>query len=507
MSLRYGLELHDPGMHIGAYRVIDVIGYGGFGAVYFAEDTRTNKRVALKQSFDPRNIRTFQSEFTVLHRLSHDHLPHYYEMFEEQGNGYLVMEVIPGLSLFDVFKKRKHQPLAEAQVMGYAVQVCNVLAYLHSQDPPLIHRDIKPDNIRLTPEGLIKLVDFGLLKQGTGATRSSRMGLTLAYAPLEQWGETNVHTSPQSDIYSLGATFYHLLTGQPPVVVTDRVTAGTDPLLPPNQLNPRISTHMSDALVKALAIHPQNRFEDAVAFEHALVGIIPQPVLPPTTPVNAPLKATSPVRTRRVTDPAKMSLFRTLEGHTGNVRSVAWSPDGTTLASGSRDETVKLWNKDGTLLRTLEGHTHWVRSVAWSPDGTTLASGSWDNTVKLWNKDGTLLRTLEGHTHWVLSVTWSPDGTTLASGSYDKTVKLWNKDGTLLRTLEGHTHWVLSVAWSPDGTTLASGSYKEVKLWNKDATLLRTLEGHSNDVWSVAWSPDGTTLASGSEDGTIRLWR
>ena len=283
MSLRYALEFHDAGMLIGAYRIIDVIGYGGFGAVYKAEYTKNGQHIALKQTFDPRNIHTFQSEFTVLHRLSHNHLPQYYEMFEKYGNGYLVMELIPGRSLLDVLEEEKDQPLAEGQVRSYTIQLCNVLAYLHSQTPPLIHRDIKPANIRLTPEEVVKLVDFGLLKEGVDPTHTSRKGGTLAYAPLEQWGGTNMHISPQSDIYSLGATLYHVLTGQPPLAFVDRLGPGTDPLPSPRNLNPHVLEHVSDALMKALAIYPQDRFADATTFKHAFMGITPppQPALPP----------------------------------------------------------------------------------------------------------------------------------------------------------------------------------------------------------------------------------
>ncbi len=147
-----------------------------------------------------------------------------------------------------------------------------------------------------------------------------------------------------------------------------------------------------------------------------------------------------------------------------------------------------------------------VGSVSWSPDGQTLASGSLDNTIKLWNKEGKLLNTLNGHQSWVNSVSWSPDGQTLASGSYDKTIKLWNKEGKLLNTLNGHQSSVYSVSWSPDGQTLASGSYDNtIKLWNKEGKLLNTLNGHENRVTSVSWSPDSQTLASGSYDNTIKL--
>ena len=205
------------------------------------------------------------------------------------------------------------------------------------------------------------------------------------------------------------------------------------------------------------------------------------------------------------------NLLQTFTGHFKSFWSLAYSPDGQTLASGTKDGTIKLWNAPtGNLLQTLTGHSDWVFSLVYSPDGQTLASGSKDGTIKLWNAPtGNLLQTLTGHSDWVFSLVYSPDGQTLASGSKDGTIKLWNaRTGKLLQTFTGHSNSVHSLAYSPDGQTLASGSRdKTIKLWNaRTGNLLQTLTGHSSSVFSLVYSPDGQTLASGSEDKTIKLW-
>jgi len=198
-------------------------------------------------------------------------------------------------------------------------------------------------------------------------------------------------------------------------------------------------------------------------------------------------------------------------GHSSIVTSVAFSPDGKQIISGSNDNTVKLWDvATGRIIRTLSGHTHYVFSVAFSPDGRQILSGSWDNTIKLWDTaTGREIRTFSGHTDGVRSVTFSPDGRQIISGSNDFTIKLWDTvTGREIRSLSGHTNNVSSVAFSPDGKQIISGSSdRTVKLWDMaTGQEVRTFSGHIEEVSSVTFSPDGRQILSGSDDSTVKLW-
>ena len=205
--------------------------------------------------------------------------------------------------------------------------------------------------------------------------------------------------------------------------------------------------------------------------------------------------------------------LRTLEGHTDYAYSVAFSPDGLSLASGGKDHSIQLWSAlTGEPIQTLEGHTGEVYAVAYSPDGSAIVSGSGDRTVRLWSAEtGKPLKTMTQHAGTVRTVVFSPDGTLIASGGADKTVRLWDaQTGKPLASMKKHARTIYSVAFSPDGKVLASGSADEtIRFWDVSPQSLahtRTVGGSAGLVFSVAFSPDGSTLASGNQDGTVQLW-
>ncbi len=227
------------------------------------------------------------------------------------------------------------------------------------------------------------------------------------------------------------------------------------------------------------------------------------------------------VQVWEVTTGQPLLIYR---GHSGDVLGVAWAPDGKRLASTGTDKIVQVWEAEtGRCLLTYRGHTAdvWMKSlgaypsavwaVAWSPDGTKIASGG-DLTVQVWEAEtGIRLLTYRGHKYWVGGVAWAPDSRFLASASNDGTVQVWEAEtGRILSTYRDHALAVGAVAWAPDGRRLASAGGtldQNVQVWDAEGgQRLYTYKGHIGSVHAVAWSPDGTRLASGGEDRTVQVW-
>ncbi|MGP4022322.1 nSTAND1 domain-containing NTPase [Actinomadura sp. 3N407] len=228
------------------------------------------------------------------------------------------------------------------------------------------------------------------------------------------------------------------------------------------------------------------------------------------SPDGSRLASASDDGTVRVWDVASRTRIALLRGHGDKVWSVAWSPDGTRVASACQDGDVRIWDVSEGTAATLSGHESWVRDVAWSPDGTRIASGSDDRTIRVWDAvTGRELAAWRGHDETVRMVAWSPDGARLASSSYDRTARVWDAaTGASEPVLRGHADVVWSVAWSPDGGWLATASFdRTIRLWSAaDGTELGVFRGHGDNVRSAAFSPDGARLASGSDDRTVRFW-
>jgi serine/threonine-protein kinase len=277
------------------YVIKQIIGRGGMGSIYLAEDNRLSGRMcALKEVVHGQELtddikaqgrEQFYQEASVLARLDHPNLPKVSDYFTEHDRDYLVMDFVPGQDLKSLMEqaRKEERYIALDEALQWSSQIMDALAYLHAQDPPVIHRDIKPSNLKLTPNGLIKLVDFGLVKQMV----PDEMTITVIqgrgtanYTPLEQYGGDTGHTDPRSDIYALGATLYHLLTNVAPIEAKQRFL-NPNALVPPNQLNPSISPVIEQSLLWAMELHPDERPDDIETLRSALLqGITSRSALP-----------------------------------------------------------------------------------------------------------------------------------------------------------------------------------------------------------------------------------
>ncbi len=270
----------------GRYRICERIGQGGMGNIYLCDDLRLEGRqCALKEVEHDRTVpskllkearQQFLHEATVLARLDHPNLPKVSDFFSIGPRDYLVMDYIPGkdLRLRMLDARQNKSFLVEEDVLSWANQLADALTYLHNQSPPLVHRDVKPSNLKITPNGLLKLVDFGLVK----ALVPDEMTITVIqgrgtalYTPLEQYGGDGLHTDVRSDIYAFGCTLFHLLTNTPPTDARERFLHPSS-LPAPRSLNPAISQRTERAILWAMELHPDDRPPSAEDLRKFLIG-------------------------------------------------------------------------------------------------------------------------------------------------------------------------------------------------------------------------------------------
>jgi len=386
----------------------------------------------------------------------------------------------------------------------------NLVSYLAGYQARLVvtGRQEPEDTVEVVHEALIR--EWGTLREWINATRDFRTWQERLKVALREWKNNN-HDS--------GA----LLRGVPLNVAEDWLQKRADEMTQEEQDFIQVSVQQREREKEEEESRQQEwrrLWQQAEISRSEAISLFSMALFSQGQEFDALMEALRAaqleVRSPRVEAALRQAVYgvreRRLEGHSHWVSSVAFSPDGLTLATASWDNTIKLWNlQTQTAIATLTGHSHWVTSVAFSPDGLALATASWDNTIKLWNlQTQTAIATLTGHSVWVSSVAFSPDGLILATASGDNTIKLWNlQTQTAIATLTGHSDAVNSVAFSPDGLTLATASGDNtIKLWNlqTQTAIAATLTGHSKRVNSVAFSPDGLTLATASDDNTIKLW-
>ncbi|MEG4227550.1 serine/threonine-protein kinase [Microcoleus sp. N9_B2] len=540
------------------YRAIKPLGRGGFGRTFLAvdEDKPSKPRCAIKQFFplsqgtssSEKAAELFNREAVRLDELGkHPQIPELLAHFQQERYQYLVQEFIEGENLQQELARTG--PVSASQILGMLNDLLPVLQFVHSRS--VIHRDIKPPNIirrriSQTPiiytyptlTGELVLVDFGAAKLVEGLRETGTVIGSPEFVAPEQIRGQAVYAS---DLYSLGVTCIYLLTQISPFDLFD---INQDVWVWRDFLKVQIDPKLSRILDKMIEPSLSRRYKSVA---EVLQDLQPQQsaVQIPPTPVAAAIPAPQrmpavqnavpptvagtiiPVPPMQRVVPTRAPTWRcvhTLVGHSQAVTSVAFSPDGATLASGSEDKTIEMWKLEaGKRWYTLTGHSDWVTCVAFSPDGATLASGGRDKTIQIWDLNkGKWWYALRGHEDRVYAVAFSRDGQVLASGSRDKTVQLWNLNkGRPMSVLSGHAGGVEAVAFSPGGEFLASGSRdKTVQLWDwQNGRSICTLAEHGDWVRAIAFAATsssisplsqggaGGVLATGSRDGTAKLWR
>jgi WD40 repeat protein len=509
-----------PGQHLGKqfgnYRLVKLLGEGGFAEVYLGEQIYLGTQAAVKvltARLTNDEIERFHTEAQTSLKLHHPHIVQTLEFGVENGLPFLVMRYASNGSLRQRHSEGTRIPLST--VVKYVGQIAAALQYIHDQK--LIYRDIKPENMLIGDNNDIWLSDFGIT---TIAHRTNSMVLLDKVGTIFYMAPEQIQGKPRfaSDQYALGIVVYEWLSGALPFDGTVLEVVAQHLSSAPPSLHarvPTISPGVEQVILRALAKDPHQRFESVQKFAKVLelsssepVPTVQWPQAPSIHVLKWPHKPLQPA-----------IPLSTYQGHGAPVTSLAWSPDGTSIVSAGVDKTVQVWDvSSGKCIHSYSGHGAPVSAVTWSPDSAYIASGSLDKTVRVWNAaSGRNCYAYGGHAAPVSAVAWSPDGTHIASSSWDKTVQVRKaSNGEHIHTYREHTELVSAVAWSSHGTSIASGSWDHtIQVWYATSGVHHcTYRGHSEPVYAVAWSPEllssltgrGTHIASGGRDASVQVW-
>jgi WD40 repeat protein len=532
------------GQQLGSYRLIRLLGQGGFAEVYLGEHIYLETPAAIKvlhTRLSDEDAEHFRTEARTIARLVHPHIVRVLDFGVQGTTPFLVEDYAPNGTLRQLYPRGSRLPVAT--IVSYVRQIAEALQYAHDQR--VIHRDVKPENMLLGRSHEVLLSDFGIAVMAQSSRYQSTEGMqeiagTVAYMAPEQ---IQSRATPRSDQYALGIVVYEWLTGTRPFQGSFTEIAVKQVLTAPLALCEQIPSlpHGIEAVVmKALAKDPDQRFPSVKAFADALEAAYQQEPVPPGVLTDGFIPAAQ-------ASSSETLLLPDQDGANPLLLDVQSKPSETTSVPGEPEslETAKLLEEPGTPETTglpaeplaaplSSGETAATPSAArvMSPvlsrrrallglGGALAVAGAgggiaWligsrrsENSSPASPGEAALLYTYRGHSSLVWSAAWSPDGKRIASASSDKTVQVWNAaDGTLLYTYTGHSDTVYAVTWSPDSRRIASASYDQtVQVW--DATTgyyPTTYAGHSSWVWTVAWSPDGRRIASGGGDQTVQVW-
>ncbi|PSB01818.1 serine/threonine-protein kinase [Merismopedia glauca] len=540
------------------YRPLKVLAQGGFGKTFLAKDEAkpSQPHCAIKQ-FLPQGenrkhiqtaVRLFHQEALRLDELGkHPQIPELLAYIVNGDRQYLVQEFIAGEHLAAELETKGC--FNEAQLRHFLAEFLPLLEFIHSQH--VIHRDIKPENIIRRPDGKLVLVDFGAARFATKTVlgKTGTVVGSVRYVSPEQAIGKAVFAS---DIYSLGVTCIYLLTKIDPLELFD--TGIGDWMWRKYLVTNPISDALAQIINRMLEIGTQKRYQSP---REILIDLSSSP----ETKQNPIIFPIFPLLgyPQCCCESLRQTEVETLSGHDGWVQTLAFSPDGQKLGSGSTDGTIKVWEAaTGEVLQTIKGHSQAIRTIVWVPQTNAIATGSLDRTIKVWETDtaqalstikahadgicalainanvkpqiGAVLAsgskdsaiklwqtdtnqqiyTLNGHSRAVTSLVFTPDGKHLISGGDDRTIKLWQvTTGKLVHTFSQKIGWINHLAISPNGEILACATDdKTIKLWQlTDGKLIQTLISPSCALYAVAFSPDGSNLAAAGDDKTIRVWR